>query len=646
MQLTAWQKSIPRKLSLVGSVFLAVMILVLVLSGYHLVQWLNPGSRITPRTVGNLEEVPILIRHDAAIRSIVFNPQPNADLSFVSSSRDRLIKLWQLDKGSATEKFAVQAGTRIALSPDGKLLASLDSEDGAKLWGLTQTDTLFHSLQDNQESYALSFSPDGQILASGNATGMIKLWDWQHGKPLHTLKASETEIIAIAFSPDGQTLASSDGDKTTKLWNWKTGKVVRTFQGDIGGGDSITFSPNGQTLASGDSDGKMQTITLLDWSSSQVIQTIRIAASSSSDVVFSPDGQILASNSDDGIKLWNNRNGKEVLTIKEGRSPFTFSPDGQTLASGSDDGIKLWNGRDGRLIRDFQGREEGIVFLTFSPDGRTLMGGSYEGKIILWNQRDGTERLGIKIKGVSGAFASSPDGQTLAIGSGKGGIKLLSLNPQAQMAYHPLNVKLKNSRFVAFSPAQQNLILAGSKEIKQLRLKDHQEIRNIQAEPGEFLFACALSPDGEILATGEFNGPIKLWNLHDGKIIRTLETGSDNTVLSTTSLSVTFSPDGQMLASAFPFKNTIQVWNLRNGHLIHQWEANRVNQVVFSTDGQVLASGNGDGEVQLWNPQTGKKLRTLKGHGDRIGALAFSPDGQTLASGSNDQTIKLWRVKQ
>jgi WD40 repeat protein len=50
--------------------------------------------------------------------------------------------------------------------------------------------------------------------------------------------------------------------------------------------------------------------------------------------------------------------------------------------------------------------------------------------------------------------------------------------------------------------------------------------------------------------------------------------------------------------------------------------------------------------VQLWNPQTGKKLRTLKGHAAGIGAIAFSPDGQTLASGSDDQTIKLWQVKQ
>jgi WD40 repeat protein len=641
MQLIAWQKRISRTLSPVSGVFLALMILGLLLGGYHLVQWLNPGSRITPRTVGNLEEVPILIRHDAGIRSIAFNLQPNADLSFASSSGDGLIKLWQLDEGSATEKLAVQAGQRIALSPDGKLLASLDFEDGAKLWDLTRTDTLFHSLKDNQGSYALSFSPNGQILASSNADGTIKLLDWQHGKSLHTLKVSEIELSGIAFSPDGQTLAGNDGEQTIKLWNWRTGKALRTLQGDIYGGSFIVFSPGSQTLASVKTDGKTQTIMLLDWRTGQVIQTLRVASSSfNSFVAFSPDGQTLATNSDDGIKLWNWSNGTELLTIKEGMEPFAFSPDGQTLATNSDDGIKLWNWSNGRLIRNFHGREKDVILLAFSPDGQTLIGEGYEGKITLWNQQNGTERLSIKVKGVSGAFALSPDGQTLAIGSTDKGIKLFSLNPQAKLS-RPLNVKLKSGRFIAFSPDQQHLILAGSREIKRLRFKDHQEVLSIQAKPIEFFIACALSSDGDILATSNFNGPIKLWNLHDGKLIRTLQTGSDSPALS-----LTFSRDGQMLASAFPFKNTIQVWNLKNGHLIHQWEANRVSQVVFSPNGQLLASGNGDGAVQLWNPQTSKKLRTLKGHGDGIGALAFSTDGQTLASGSDDQTIKLWRVKQ
>ncbi len=654
MQLMSWQRSMPRKISPVAGVVLAVIVIVLVLGGSHLGQWLHSDQTITSRTVGNLEEVPILIRHDATISSITFNPQPSADLSFVSSDVNGLVKLWHLDKDAATKQVAVtkqlamQAGKRIALNPDGKQLASIDLEgSGAKVWDLTQIANMFSSIKDDQVTYSASYSPNGQILASGYADGTIKLWDWQHSKILHRLKAYEGGVSAIAFSPDGQTLASGSMDSADpiKLWNWKTGRLLRQMAGNKHH-IAMDFSPNGQTLAIGSCDDSLNnncTIKLWDWRNGTEVRSIpgEQSYSEAANFTFSPDGQTLAISHENGIKLWNPNDGTETLTIQEGFSPLAFSPDDQTLASSSDNGtIKLWNRSDGRLIRDIQGREKNGSFLRFSSDSRTLISANdYDGAITLWNQRDGTEIFSLPIKGLT-SVALSPDGQTLALGNQDQNTQLLSLNYPAKLA-QPLNVKLNSGRFVSFSPDQQHLIFASTKEIKRLRLEDHQEVGNIQVEPNEALIDFALSPDGQTLASSEFGGSIKLWNLRDGKIIRTLQTGIDGLTLS-----LAFSPDGQMLANAFPYKGKIQVWNLRNGRLIHQWDVNRAERVVFSPDGQLLASGNSYGDVQLWKPKTGKKLRTLKGHASGIRTLAFSADGQTLASGSSDQTIKLWRVKQ
>jgi hypothetical protein len=67
-----------------------------------------------------------------------------------------------------------------------------------------------------------------------------------------------------------------------------------------------------------------------------------------------------------------------------------------------------------------------------------------------------------------------------------------------------------------------------------------------------------------------------------------------------------------------------------------------VYSVAFSPDGKRLATGGGEGTVNLWDAATGQELLTLKGHSDGVRSVAFSPDGKLLAAGSLDGTAKLW----
>lgn len=69
-----------------------------------------------------------------------------------------------------------------------------------------------------------------------------------------------------------------------------------------------------------------------------------------------------------------------------------------------------------------------------------------------------------------------------------------------------------------------------------------------------------------------------------------------------------------------------------------------LDSVTFSPDGQILASGGSDGDIYLWNVETGEHKRTLTGYNSAIWRLTFSPDGQTLASGRMNGAIHLWSI--
>ncbi|MEQ9553749.1 MAG: TIR domain-containing protein [Coleofasciculus sp. G3-WIS-01] len=149
--------------------------------------------------------------------------------------------------------------------------------------------------------------------------------------------------------------------------------------------------------------------------------------------------------------------------------------------------------------------------------------------------------------------------------------------------------------------------------------------------------SVSFSPDGELIASASSDHTIKLWQ-RDGSLIKTLQGHRDRV------REVSFSPDGEMIASASR-DGTVNLWT-KDGANLHSINAhdNDIYHVSFSPDSQIIASASRDGTVKLWSLE-GKFLKTLSGHNAPVISVSFSPDGQRLASASADQTVKLWTIE-
>jgi hypothetical protein len=109
--------------------------------------------------------------------------------------------------------------------------------------------------------------------------------------------------------------------------------------------------------------------------------------------------------------------------------------------------------------------------------------------------------------------------------------------------------------------------------------------------------------------------------------------------------SVAFSPNGKQVLSG-SYDDTIKLWDIVNGKEIKTFSGHSslVFSVAFSPDGNQMLSGSNDKTVKLWDAASGRIIRTFSEHTGGVYSVAFSPDGKQAISGSNDGTTRIWDI--
>jgi WD40 repeat protein len=288
----------------------------------------------------------------------------SADFSrLAGAAPDGTVKVWDTHTGKETLSLKARAeGTeqlwRVALSPDGKRLASVSSVANfppfpkpypfvVKVWDVASGEELFSRQGQSPMPLAgptLAFSPDGKRLACA-FRGEGKVWDAQTGQELVTFKGGgKNQIFNVIFSPDGKRLAGAGGGGVI-VWDAETGQEVRTFRGHTSWARNAAFSPDGKRLVGTLDDG-----TVKVWDAhaqtDDPLLSFKGHANWIWSVAFSPDGKRLATASRD-VMLWDAQTGQLLLTLKghaDSVVRVAFSPDGHRLASVDESGtVKFWD---------------------------------------------------------------------------------------------------------------------------------------------------------------------------------------------------------------------------------------------------------------------------------------------------------------
>jgi RNA polymerase sigma factor (sigma-70 family) len=475
----------------------------------------------------------------------------------------------------------------------------------------------------------LAYTPDGKTIVSGSYDKTVRVWDAATGQELLQLPAMSGSIYDLSLSADGKTIAAVDG--TLCIGDLKATRISRPPLRPLGGRTCAAAAPDGKAVAAGGEDG---TILLLEASTGKPLREWSGHKGRVRRVAFAPDGKTLASGGEDGaVRLWDVRSGKETFRLERKRAvgALAFSGDGQVLAAGDAEGkLALWRLPEGKLLHEFTASSLGLEAVAFSPDRKTVAASGGGNLIHLWDLTIGKKlrRLGAN----PWAIAFAPDGRTLASGGHDCAIRLWDVatgKERSSAAGHDSPV-----RGIAVSLDGTAATCGGDRFIRVWDVAAGRETRKFKTNT-PYIPRMALSPDGKFVACNYC-----LWDRATGKELGRFKGPEYNTE------GMAFSPDGRVLAMAggygSPAGGSIRLWDVATLTELRRFGNQLVHTLSYAPGGKLLAAGNADGTVVLWDTATGREVHQIRGHKREVNSVAFSPDGKAVASSSFDGDLFLW----
>ena len=614
-------------------------------------------------------------RHGNAVKCLAISPNEKL---IASGSRDETVRVWDsatlAQRASFPHHDDVDA---VSFSADGNHVLTICWDGYFRSWSLESS-----SLKPEIEIRLGSGQPTG--IFSRNRQSMAWSCRSKTGFEIKVVTLNAAGILGesrdihapdwfqnpscFAFSANGKWLAlgESAAGKEILVWDLEANTADPAWQvTDFAGrASSVQFSPNSEKLIGGTSTGGSYVWELSDTGPRQTGK-FSDHKSTISTIEFSPDGKQLLTGSYDrniAVRPWPLNNASATILKKHSDwvSGLVFSSDGEKLFSSSwDHSLLQWRKKkSGYAPEERDGHQQAITSIAFSPNGRLLASGSstaitmeeVPNKVLLW-KTDGEEPvLEATLTGLVGSIKDlsfSPDGKLLAIGDGRGIVfydmvtKKYSATEESISRERGQKPFRSSTNSLTFSPNESTLFSGWSEPI----VRRIRTIRNVPQHP-------------ENIEPGYYHGIVDVSKKHrlavaseNGNIVaeydtRTLKQTRQFSVKGAERIeSLTYSADGGLLAvgTRSDIVSVISTANTESQR-VFRGHTSVVEAVSFGHKSEILASGDWDGNVIVWEVATGAVIQRWKF--ERIWDLQFAPDGRHLAVGDGSGLIRLMKVEQ
>lgn len=304
-------------------------------------------------------------------------------------------------------------------------------------------------------------------------------------------------------------------------------------------------------------------------------------------------------------------------------------------------------------------KDRAVAAIVWAPDGSTVTALVRDAESTLNQNRQSNElrqweRATGKLRwrqAVAGAnqVAFDPLGNRLAVGIGRE-IQLRDANTGS---ITKTLVAERQVAALAFAPDGKTLAVGiavwgrnGTSVAGGGELRDVESGRLLNTLPGEKPTAwIAFNPDGKSVALTTNEGPINLFAVDTGKLIRVFPGA----------FRASFAPDGKTLAVVSNSKRSdnnqgiVEIFETMTGAQVHRLtntgaSPSTILGLAFSADGKRLVATDWNRSVSAWTVATQQAFAIPVQHQGGVLSAAFSPDGKTLATGSEDLTLKLTEI--